>query len=170
MKVHISLNVRDINESVSFYKKMFAAEPVKHIIEQFGDASGYAKFDIAEPPLNLVLNERETTKGGQLSHLGLEVESTEKVENYRQQWTKAGLLTADEMDVTCCFARQDKTWIQDPDGNEWEAFVVLEHIQHMTEEEASCCDSTAFTQIGTAPGADQAASVCGPDEAESGCC
>jgi len=155
MKVHISLNVKDINSSVSFYEKMLAAEPVKFITgkseshsvivegaEQGAEKpkSGYAKFDIANPPLNLALNEVKVEAGGSLSHLGLQVESTEDVLNFKKRWEESGLLTVDEMDVNCCYAKQDKTWVRDPDGNEWEAFVVLEDLATMEADETGCCD------------------------------
>lgn len=173
MKVHISLNVKDVDKSVEFYKKMLGLEPVKlinaesvaHTVEQKETAhglattkTGYAKFDVANPPLNLVLNEVKYDTGGSLSHLGLQVESTEDVLEFRQKWKSAGLLTVDEMDVNCCYANQDKTWVQDPDGNEWEAFVVLKNLENISEIEQcecsnkiseyveakmdSCCDST----------------------------
>ena len=76
--------------------------------------------------------------GGSLSHLGLQVESTDDVYKFRQNWIDAGLVTVDEMEVNCCYAKQDKTWVRDPDGNEWEAFVVLENLENM--EDAGSCD------------------------------
>ncbi len=133
-KIHISLNVEDINESVEFYQKMFAVEPMKHFVD-------YAKFNIANPPLNLVLNQADYKRGGSLSHLGIQVFSTEAVLEMREKWVKNNLLTLDEMQVDCCYAKQDKTWISDPDGNEWEVFVVLENIPptEMNNAESSCC-------------------------------
>lgn len=155
MKVHISLNVKDIGSSVSFYKKMLEADPAKFIKGQSESysvivegeeqrkaeaKSGYAKFDIANPPLNLTLNEVNFETGGSLSHLGLQVETTEDVLNFKKRWEENGLLTVDELEVNCCYAKQDKTWVSDPDGNEWEAFVVLEDLETMEAEENSCCD------------------------------
>ena len=133
-KVHISLNVNDINSSVEFYKNMFDIEPMKH----FKD---YAKFDVENPALNLVLNKAEVSNGGSLSHLGVQVYSTDEVLATREKWVKNGLLTLDEMQVDCCYAKQDKTWIKDPDGNEWEVFVVLDNIpeEEAQKAESSCC-------------------------------
>ena len=133
-KVHISLNVRDINSSVDFYKSMFGIEPMKH----FDD---YAKFDVANPALNLTLNKGAFSKGGSVSHLGVQVNSTEDVLKTRERWNESGLLTKDEMQVDCCYATQDKTWIKDPDGNEWEVFVVLENLDEkaMPNADSSCC-------------------------------
>jgi catechol 2,3-dioxygenase-like lactoylglutathione lyase family enzyme len=116
-KVHVGLNVNDLNRSVEFYRAMFGIEPVKW-------KPGYAKFDVQEPPLNLALNEGEVKNRGALNHLGVEVSSTRDVLAARERLQKAGLATVDEMNVDCCFAVQDKVWIADPDGNRWEIFTV----------------------------------------------
>ena len=119
IKAHISLNVHNIGQSIEFYKKMLGIEPSKV-------RSGYAKFDAQNPPLNLALNEIPFNERGALSHLGIQVASTADVFAMRERWAAAGLTTRDEMQTSCCYAVQDKTWVSDPDGNEWEAFVVLE--------------------------------------------
>lgn len=119
LKAHLALNVHDVNRSIEFYKKLLALEPSKV-------RTGYAKFDVQNPPLNLTLNEHPFGERGALSHLGIQVASTADVLAIRERWTEAGLLTRDEMQTDCCHALQDKTWVRDPDGNEWEVFVVLE--------------------------------------------
>ena len=119
LKAHLALNVRDVEKSTEFYRRMLGIEPSKVRM-------GYAKFDIQNPPLNLTLNQNQVRERGALSHLGIQVSSTEDVLAMRQKWTSAGLAPRDEMQTNCCYAVQDKTWIQDPDGNEWEAFVVLQ--------------------------------------------
>ena len=129
LKAHLSLNVRNVDQSVQFYRKMLGIEPSKL-------RTGYAKFDVQNPPLNLALNEAVITSRGALSHLGIQVASTEDVLAMRQRWNEAGLSTHDEMQTTCCYAVQDKTWVSDPDGNEWEAFVVL---QDNLSESKACC-------------------------------
>jgi hypothetical protein len=100
---------------------------------------GYAKFDVASPPLNLTLNEVPFQDSGALSHLGIQVASTEDVALMRERWADAGLVTRDEMQTNCCYALQDKTWVRDPDGNNWEAFVVL---QDNLAETTNCCASS----------------------------
>jgi catechol 2,3-dioxygenase-like lactoylglutathione lyase family enzyme len=119
LKAHLALNVRNVEESTAFYRKMLGIEPSKV-------RTGYAKFDVQNPPLNLTLNQHSFNERGALSHLGIQVASTNDVLATRQRWEEVGLLTRDEMQTNCCYALQDKTWVRDPDGNEWEVFVVLE--------------------------------------------
>ena len=119
LKAHVALNVRDVARSTEFYRRVFGLEPSKV-------RRGYAKFDVQEPPLNLTLNESASVERGALSHMGIQVASTADVLAMRERWHAAGLATFDEMGTNCCYAVQDKTWVTDPDGNEWEAFVVLE--------------------------------------------
>src|SRR5438132_11873445 len=119
LKAHLAIKVRKVEQSIKFYRELFGIEPSKV-------RTGYAKFDVQNPPLNLTLNEASVNSRGALSHLGIQVRSTEDVLTTRQKWSEAGLLTRDEMQTSCCYAVQDKTWVRDPDGNEWEVFVVLE--------------------------------------------
>jgi len=119
LKAHLALNVRNVVRSIEFYNKMLGIEPSKV-------RTGYAKFDMQNPPLNLTLNEGSFSERGALSHMGIQVGSTEDVLAMRKKWADAGLVTRDEMQTNCCYATQDKTWVRDPDGNEWEVFVVLQ--------------------------------------------
>jgi catechol 2,3-dioxygenase-like lactoylglutathione lyase family enzyme len=142
LKAHVSINVRNVERSIEFYRKMLGIEPSKV-------RTGYAKFDVQNPPLNLALNEVPTLSApGALSHLGLQVSSTDDVLAIRQRWATEGLVTRDEMKTDCCYATQDKTWVHDPDGNEWEAFVVLKdnlpEVEGVGACEAGCgCATTA---------------------------
>jgi len=119
LKAHLALNVHSVEQSIEFYRKLLGIEPSKV-------RTGYAKFDVQNPPLNLTLNEHKFTEQGALSHLGIQVAATDDVFAIREQWIASGLLTRDEMQTNCCYALQDKAWVRDPDGNEWEVFVVLE--------------------------------------------
>ena len=134
MKAHVAIKVRNVNNSLEFYRKLFGIEPIKV-------RTGYAKFDVQNPPLNFTLNESPVGEPGALSHLGIQLKSTEDVLAMRQAWADAGLFTRDEMQTDCCFATQDKTWVRDPDGNEWEAFVVLKDNlpETPTAEATACC-------------------------------
>ncbi len=164
LKPHISLNVKNIAESVDFYKKIFGIDPIKFItgnttthsivLENLGLESekprfGYAKFDVQNPPLNFVLNEVSYTEGGTLSHLGIQVESTDDVLKTRERWVAIGLLTIDEMMTVCCYALQDKTWARDPDGNEWEVFVVLKNTEPIADA-CACGNKVEHTELSSA--------------------
>jgi catechol 2,3-dioxygenase-like lactoylglutathione lyase family enzyme len=139
LKAHLAINVRDVAASIEFYKKMFGIEPVKV-------RSGYAKFDVQNPPLNFTLNQVRFDEAGALSHLGIQVASTDDVLAVRERWQEQGLTTRDEMQTNCCYALQDKTWVHDPDGNEWEVFVVLEDNLPQT---SMCCVTGEEENVGT---------------------
>lgn len=132
MKTHISLNVSDVEKSAEFYQKMFGIAPVKR-------KPDYAKFDVVNPPLNLTMNQTAVEKGGSLSHLGLQVETTEEVLEMTARWNESGLRTLEEMQTDCCYAMQDKTWVSDPDGNRWEVFVVLSDTGGEDISASTCC-------------------------------
>jgi catechol 2,3-dioxygenase-like lactoylglutathione lyase family enzyme len=172
LKAHLAINVRDVEQSIEFYKKMFGIEPSKI-------RTGYAKFDVANPPLNFTLNQVSFGERGALSHMGIQVASTEDVLAMREQWHQQGLITRDEMQTDCCYATQDKTWVYDPDGNEWEVFVVLKDNlpEAQTSSNAACCAPAAAVQQ-TASSAEQKTvedSSCGcevapPAVGEAACC
>ena len=116
LKPHVSLNVTDIDASVGFYQKAFGVAPAKR-------RPGYAKFDLAAPLLNLTMQQAPRT-GVNASHFGIQVEGTDDVIEAKRRFEAAGLKTFTEDDVTCCYALQDKVWVEDPDGNAWEVFTV----------------------------------------------
>jgi catechol 2,3-dioxygenase-like lactoylglutathione lyase family enzyme len=120
-RVQLALNVSDLDAAVAFYSKLFNTEPAKR-------RPGYANFAVAEPPLKLVLIESSGTPGT-LNHLGVEVASPDEVEASTQRLVAAGLATAPEQGVECCYAKQDKVWVDDPDGAPWEIYTVLAHSE-----------------------------------------
>lgn len=148
LKAHLALNVNNVERSIEFYRQMLGIEPSKV-------RRGYAKFDVENPPLNLTLNEGVVNERGALSHLGIQVGSTDDVIATRTRWSQAGLLTRDEMETNCCYATQDKAWVRDPDGNEWEVFVVLK--DNLPETDPCACGEKV--QIETAS-VKQTASCC----------
>lgn len=117
-RVQLALNVSNLESAIDFYSKLFATEPAKV-------RPGYANFAIAEPPLKLVLTEDSTRVPGSLNHLGVEVESTQEVRASQDRLVAQGLTPAIEDDVTCCYAVQDKIWVDGPDGEPWEFYTVL---------------------------------------------
>ena len=121
-RVQLALNVSDLDAAVEFYSKLFSAEPAKL-------RPGYANFAIAEPPLKLVLMEVAELRGEgvdhALNHLGIEVETSEEVTAATGRLDDEGLPTEVEAETNCCFAIQDKVWVNDPDGTPWEVYAVL---------------------------------------------
>lgn len=146
-RVHVGINVSSIEKSLPFYKVLFGQEPTKL-------RPGYAKFEVAEPPVNFTLNENpafQAQPNAALSHMGIQVKSTAEVLAAKDRFVQSSLATFDEENVTCCYAVQDKVWVTDPDGNQWEVFVVLEAdspVHSIKPEKASdgfCCATTPAT-------------------------
>ncbi|MHA7652693.1 ArsI/CadI family heavy metal resistance metalloenzyme [Mycobacterium sp. ML4] len=140
-RVQLALNVDDIDEAITFYSKLFATSPAKV-------KPGYANFSIEEPPLKLVLLENPG-QGGTLNHLGMEVESSDQVHDEIARLTGEGLFTEEEMSTTCCFATQDKVWVNGPGGHRWEIYTKLADSETFfgpATEEAGCCGAQATAQ------------------------
>lgn len=120
MRPHLSLDVRNVPASVQFYQKVFGFAPQKQTVD-------YAKFDLRKPPLNFSL----VSSRGRISsvgHLGIEVDSIEEMAVWKQRLQEQSILEKVEERIACCFARQDKLWFSDPDGNAWEIFTVHEQL------------------------------------------
>jgi catechol 2,3-dioxygenase-like lactoylglutathione lyase family enzyme len=145
LKAHVALQVRNVEQSAAFYRKLFGIEPSKV-------RPGYAKFDVSNPPLNFTLNETLSAVHGAPSHLGIQVRSTRDVLAVRERWMREGLVTRDEMKTDCCYALQDKTWVRDPDGNDWEVFAVLADNPPEQSAEPSYGVSTCCAPTCWAPG------------------
>lgn len=138
-RVQLALNVSDLDAAIAFYSKLFACTPAKV-------RPGYANFAVAEPPLKLVLIEGAGDPGS-LNHLGVEVESTHAVAAAGARLTGEGLACATEDEVACCYAVQDKVWVDAPDGEPWEIYTVLADVEMPAGElrttdpgaDARCC-------------------------------
>jgi catechol 2,3-dioxygenase-like lactoylglutathione lyase family enzyme len=136
-RLQLALNVNDVDQAVAFYTKLFGTEPAKR-------RPGYANFAIADPPLKLVLLENPG-QGGSLNHLGVEVPDTATVGAEQARLAKTGLASSGEGETTCCYARQDKFWVQDaPDGESWEIYTVLADSPTFYAESngPGCCAGT----------------------------
>ena len=134
LKAHVSLNVSNIDASVAFYEKVFGVSATKR-------RPGYAKFDLATPSLNLTMQEAPRT-GVNASHFGMQVATSEDVAVAWTRFKEAGLKTRTEENTECCYALQDKVWVEDPDGNSWEVFVVKGDAPTSTEPKkarGACC-------------------------------
>jgi catechol 2,3-dioxygenase-like lactoylglutathione lyase family enzyme len=139
MKPHLALTVSDVDRAVPFYRALFDAEPAKV-------KPGYAKFEPGEPAIVLTLIQGERRDGlGAFNHGGIKVSTTDEVLATRLRLKQAGLATFDEMETECCYAKQDKIWVTDPDGTPWEVFTVLDDVEHfgssteLPQARAACC-------------------------------
>jgi catechol 2,3-dioxygenase-like lactoylglutathione lyase family enzyme len=140
-RVQLALNVSDLDAAIAFYSKLFGTAPAKV-------RPGYANFAVVEPPLKLVLVEGHGAPGT-LNHLGVEVESTDDVAAAQARLSGEGLATATEDEVACCYAVQDKVWVDAPDGEPWEIYTVLADVEmpagQLRADEptdaALCCDA-----------------------------
>jgi len=135
LRPHLALTVTDVERAIPFYEALFGRAPEKV-------RPGYAKFSVAEPALNFTLNEGERSELGAFNHAGIQVGSTDDVLAAKLRLKQAGLATFDEMDTTCCYARQDKIWVHDPDGTPWEVFATHEDTEEFGaggREAAACC-------------------------------
>ena len=142
-RAQLALNVDNLDEAITFYRKLFNTEPAKV-------KPGYANFAVADPPLKLVLLENPG-KGGTINHLGVEVATSEIVHAEIARLTDEGLFTDEEIGTTCCFATQDKVWVTGPAGEKWEVYTVLAdsdtfgvspgHLDEYSDSADVCCGS-----------------------------
>jgi catechol 2,3-dioxygenase-like lactoylglutathione lyase family enzyme len=138
-RIQLALNVDDVESATAFYSKLFGTEPAK-------TRPGYANFAVEDPPLKLVLLEHPGS-GGTLNHLGVERGSVEEVDAEQTRLAALGLASVDERGTTCCYAEQDKFWVQGtPGGERWEVYTVLADsatFSAATEDGPACCGATA---------------------------
>ena len=131
-RIQLALNVDDLDASIAFYRTLFGTEPAKV-------RPGYANFAVAEPPLKLVLIENPG-QGGSLNHLGVEVSDVDTVDSEQTRLAASGMSSVDERGTTCCYAKQDKFWVEGaPNGERWEIYTVLEDSQTFGAEDGPAC-------------------------------
>lgn len=133
-RIQLALDVDDVEAATAFYTRLLGVPPSK-------TRPGYANFAVAEPPLKLVLLENPG-RGGGLNHLGIELDSTDAVDAAQARLADAGLLSVDERGTTCCYAQQDKFWVEGaPDGERWEVYTVLADSPTFAgaTDESACC-------------------------------
>jgi lactoylglutathione lyase len=136
-RLQLALNVSNLEEAVDFYTTFFRTEPTKI-------RPGYANFAIVDPPLKLVLFENPSV-GGTINHLGVEVFSIQEVDDATRYLADQGLATDVEEHATCCFAVQDKVWVNGPDQSRWEVYTVLGDASEPIEArgDGACCITTS---------------------------
>jgi hypothetical protein len=140
LRPHLALTVTDVERAIPFYEALFGSQ----------------KFSVTDPALNFTLTQGERSELGALDHAGIQVASTADVLAAKDRLVGAGLAAFDEMDTTCCYARQDKIWVRDPDGTPWEVFATHEDLdEHGAGGEPCGCGET-----GCACAAKGAESVC----------
>ncbi|SFC92968.1 ArsI/CadI family heavy metal resistance metalloenzyme [Bacillus sp. UNCCL81] len=138
--VHVGVNVTNLEASIAFYQKVFGLVPVKV-------KEGYAKFLLENPGLNFTLNVRDQVEGNQVNHFGFQVETAEEILTHKERLEKEGFFAREEMDTTCCYAVQDKFWVTDPDGNEWEFFYTKADSEVQKIENTSCCKTATESKV-----------------------
>jgi hypothetical protein len=158
-RVQLALNVDNLDEAISFYSRLFDTEPAKI-------KPGYANFAVTEPPLKLILMENPG-RGGSINHLGVEVADVDTVDAEQTRLSEVGLASIDERGTTCCYALQDKFWVEGaPNGERWEVYTVLADSETFgagdgAEDGPQCCASAETDQTArTEEPAVQAAACC----------
>lgn len=144
-RLQLALNVSNLDEAVDFYSKFFKTEPAKI-------RPGYANFAITEPPLKLVLFENAGDPGT-INHLGVEVFTADEVQDATRYLSEQGFVTDVEETTTCCFAVQDKVWVDGPDSARWEVYTVLADASDSSSVagDLTCCESESLAIANTAP-------------------
>ncbi len=134
MRAHLSIDVENVEKSVEFYEKVFGEKPQKQ-------SDHYAKFDLKNPALNFSMQSHVGHPSSRVNHLGIEVDSPQDLANWQARLQAQGLVKRVETQTSCCFARQDKLWFEDPDGNAWEVFHVYEQLPlHASAmKDSQCC-------------------------------
>jgi catechol 2,3-dioxygenase-like lactoylglutathione lyase family enzyme len=134
MRPHLSIDVKNIEKSVEFYEKVFGLNPQKR-------SDTYVKFDLQKPAFNFSMQSREGLPASRVNHLGIEVDSPTDLAQWQERLQALGLVKRVETQTACCFARQDKIWFEDPDGNAWEIFHVYEQLPVYSSglKDSQCC-------------------------------
>ncbi len=166
-RFHVHVSVKDLDESIGFYSKLFGSAPT---VSQ----PGYAKWMLDDPRINFAISHQQCGSTIGINHLGLQVDSDEELAALETRFAAAGLAGVAEHGATCCYARSDKTWLQDPQGIAWENFHTLGSVPmfggtgpDLLRQGGSCTPSAEAGAATTA--APAARSSCGPKAAPN-CC
>lgn len=165
-RFHVHAHVEDLQASIAFYSKMFAAEPTR--VE-----SDYAKWMLADPRINFAIS----TRGGKpgVDHLGIQTDTEDELAELKARAQEADMTLRDEGETTCCYARSDKYWVTDPQGIAWEQFHTLGNIPVFSEAQPAASDTSACCAAPAAPTDAKAAALRGKPigiavKSASSCC
>lgn len=154
-RLHIHVGVKNLDDSIRFYNALFGAEPVKA-------KSDYAKWMLDNPHVNFAISTRSGKIG--VDHLGIQVDNGAELDGLRDQLSKANLSTHSDGETTCCYAKSEKSWVEDPSGIAWEAYHTMEDAQMFSAKELvadeACCTPEPKGQSGCAV----------PSAKTTGCC
>ena len=154
-RMHIHIGVENLDQSLRFYSALFGTEPVKV-------KSDYAKWMLDDPSVNFAISTRSGKTG--VDHLGLQVDEPDELDELRERLKKADMSVFDEGETVCCYARSDKTWVEDPTGIAWEAYQTMEDVNLFSGTaaagEEACCTPETKGQP----------NCCEPSEKTVGCC
>jgi catechol 2,3-dioxygenase-like lactoylglutathione lyase family enzyme len=131
-RMHIHVSVDDLDRSITFYNQLFGAEPSVH-------KPDYAKWMLDDPRVNFAISQRGEKPG--LNHLGIQAENDEELSEIKARLDTADMAILTETGTTCCYAKSDKHWVQDPSGIPWETYHTLDSAPTFaaTESESACC-------------------------------
>jgi catechol 2,3-dioxygenase-like lactoylglutathione lyase family enzyme len=160
-RFHVHLAVPDLEQSISFYKRLFGLEPTVR-------KPDYAKWMLDDPRVNFAISQRGRITTG-LNHLGLQVESAEELAGVRERFATAnGAHVVDQPGASCCYAKSDKHWVTDPQGIAWEAFHSLDTIPvYGGDAAAGACNAPVQ---GTASGCCAGGANVGETQRAATCC
>lgn len=154
-RMHIHVGVESLDQSIKFYSALFGEQPVK-------TKTGYAKWMLDDPRINFAISTHSGKTG--VDHLGLQVDEEGELQELREGLKSADLSVFDEGETVCCYARSDKSWVEDPSGIAWEAYKTMEDVQLFSAsalpEKKACCT----------PEKEGQRDRCEPSEKEAGCC
>lgn len=133
MKTHLNLGTAHLDRSVTFYRTLLHADPLKHYDD-------YALFVSDDPGLELALDRNPGAKVADCAHYGVVVDSVDAVDAAIKRLVAAGFPTDVEREKTCCYANQTKVWTRDPDGRRWEVYFVHEETSVRDDATTRCCE------------------------------
>lgn len=143
-RMHIHVSIDNLNQSIGFYSKLFGCEPTKR-------KNDYAKWMLDDPRVSFAISARGAKPG--IDHLGIQVEEASELDDLRERLKNADMQTFDDGETTCCYAKSDKTWVEDPSGIAWETYRTMEDVDLFScaaPEETACCvpKKTDSEQVG----------------------